>query len=59
MTFVNRYEPDQQYGTIEVMNDLASYLLRKGLIRCVDGCGVQQASDATCVFEVHVIRKRV
>ena len=59
MAFVKRYEPDQQFGTIEVMNDLGSFLLRNGLIKCVDRCGVQEASDATCVFEVHVIKKRV
>ena len=59
MAFVARYEPDSILGTIEVMNDLAKYLLNHGLIECDDECGVQECSDATCVFEVHVIKKRV
>ena len=44
--------------TIEVMNNLANYLLRNNLAICEDGCGFQEASYATCDFEIHVIKKQ-
>ena len=59
MAFVARYEPGSVLGTTETMNDLALYLLRNGLAECEDNCGMQECSSATCVFEVHVIKKRV
>ena len=48
--------------TTETMNNLAAFLLENNLIKCeiVDGeeCGVQEASYATCDFDVHVVKKR-
>ena len=57
--YVARYEPGSILGKTEAMNDLDSILLVKGVIKGADDCGVQECSDATCVFEVHVIKKRV
>lgn len=45
--------------TVEVMNNLAYYLLNTGLAKEEDGCGFQEASYATCDFEIHVIKKQV
>ena len=59
MAYVAIYKPNSILGTTEVMNDLAKYLLDHNLIKVDDDCGVQESSDATCVFEVHVIKKRV
>lgn len=49
--------------TIEVMNHLASHLLINDVVRCVhyengEECGFQEASYATCDFDVHVVKKR-
>jgi len=50
-------------GTVEDMNNLASYLLRSGLVvldTYGDGeeCGFQEGSYAICDYEVHVIKKK-
>ena len=44
--------------TIEIMNDLASFLMTNGIAECSEGCGFQECSIATCDFEVHVVKKR-
>jgi len=45
--------------TIEVMNNLVNYLLKRKMVKCLtENSGVQECSEATCDFEVHVIRKR-
>lgn len=46
-------------STVEVMNNLAEFLLKKGYIAlCDEDAGVQECSMAACDFEVHVVRKR-
>ena len=48
--------------TTETMNNLAAFLLKNNLIKCEvvagEECGVQEASYATCDFEVHIVKKR-
>lgn len=44
--------------TTEVMNNLAQYLLNSELAKVEEGCGFQEASYATCDFEIHVVKKR-
>lgn len=45
-------------STIEVMNNLANYLLMNKMIKVDIDCGVQEVSEAICDFEVHVIRRK-
>ena len=45
--------------TVEVMNNLASYLQRNNLAVCEERCGFQEGLYATCDFEIHVIKKQV
>jgi hypothetical protein len=44
------------------MNNLAAFLLANNMIKyevvAGEECGVQEASYATCDFEVHVVKKR-
>ena len=44
--------------TIEIMNDLASFLMKNNIAECLEGCGFQECSTATCDFEVHAVKKR-
>ena len=45
--------------TVEVMSNLAYYLLTTGLAKEEENCGFQEGSYALCDFEIHVIKKQV
>ena len=45
--------------TVEIMNNLAGYLLKMELVKLEDNCGFQEGSYSTCDFEIHVIKKQV
>lgn len=53
MVKIDKYEIGD--STIEIMNNLANYLLRNNMI--IDDSGVQESSEALCNFEVHIIRR--